>query len=160
MRPGVTYTPTKLQQTTDYYRVVRSGGCSVATNEVTITVEDPPPAPIARGASRCGPGTVTLSFDLPGGQFGLRNFQWYEADGTPIPGETSRFYTTPSLTTTTTYLATLENALGCQSAPISITAGISTPPEAAVIGADFLQYCFEGTRPTVSVLSAPTGLTY
>lgn len=88
--------------------------------------------------TNCGSGSVSLSAT---GTTGTTSYKWYttETGGTAIPGATSSTYTTPSLSTTTTYYVTALNGT-CESvvrtpvtANIVPTPTISITPENPVI---------------------------
>lgn len=63
-----------------------------------------PSGPTGTGASRCGPGTLTLSAT------GTGTVRWYAAPTGGSPLATGTSFTTPSLASTTTYYAELETA--------------------------------------------------
>ena len=85
--------------TTTYFVNNNSGGIfSPSCASITITVNPSPPAPTATGNTvLCGPGTTTLTAS------GGNSYVWYSnANGTGQLG-TSPTYTTPVISTTTTY---------------------------------------------------------
>lgn len=105
------------------YSVLISNACgSVVSNNIILTINSSPIAPIANNAASCNPASVTLN--ASGGTNG--NYRWYTTPsaGSPIPGETNSSFTTPSLNTSTNYYVSLVSA-GCESArtPISVTIG-------------------------------------
>jgi len=83
-----------------------------------------PSAPTAIGASGCSPTSLTLS--ASGGMDG--QYRWYTTPtgGTPIAGEVNSSYTTPSITTVTTYYVSL--ALACESTRIPVIADVNNSP--------------------------------
>ncbi|MEZ4971679.1 MAG: FG-GAP-like repeat-containing protein [Cyclobacteriaceae bacterium] len=104
------------------YSVLVSNACgSVVSNNVTLTVNSSPTAPIANNAASCNPASITLN--ASGGTNG--NYRWYTAasGGSPITGETNSSFTTPTLSTTTTYYVSLASG-GCESVRTSITVTI------------------------------------
>ncbi|CAH0998060.1 hypothetical protein EMA8858_04195 [Emticicia aquatica] len=84
-------------------------------------------APTGIPASRCGTGTVTLSASGCSGVY-----KWYTAStgGTALSQTVS--YTTPSITTTTTYYVEC-NAVGCTSTRTAVIATINTIPSAPTV---------------------------
>jgi hypothetical protein len=113
---------------TTYYRAnVTSTFCAPSTsNTVTITVNAQPTFTSTTGASRCGTGTVTLQATTAAG-----TINWYATltGGSSLGTGTS--YTTPSISTTTTYYADVTNN-GCTSNPrTAVVATINTLPQAA-----------------------------
>ncbi len=97
---------------TTYTVSVRDGGC-LRTATVLITAAPPAP-PAAAARVRCGPGTVTLT---AGGAPAGGTYQWFEAPtgGVPLAGATGASFTTPSLSTTTTYYVATVAPGGCVS---------------------------------------------
>jgi protocatechuate 3,4-dioxygenase beta subunit len=99
-------------------------GC-ISTSEVTVFVNtSAPAAPMAFGASLCGPGSVTLSASIASGT----TVSWYDAAGTTYLGAGST-YVTPSLSSTTNYTAWAQDIVnGCWSSPTLVTATIFAIP--------------------------------
>ena len=113
---------------TTYYRAnVTSTFCAPSTsNTVTITVNAQPTFTSTTGASRCGTGTVTLQATTAAG-----TINWYATltGGSSLGTGTS--YTTPSISTTTTYYADVTNN-GCTSSPrTAVVATVNPFPLAA-----------------------------
>lgn len=99
------------------------GVCESARTPVTATVNTGDTAPVATGASRCGPGALTLS--ATGAADGL--YRWYTAEtGGLISGQTDATYTTPSLDVTTTFYVNIVLA-DCESPRVAAIATISAP---------------------------------
>ncbi|GGD70851.1 hypothetical protein GCM10011514_38700 [Emticicia aquatilis] len=109
--------------------VTGTGGCT-ATATASVVVNTIPTTPTSAGASRCGPGTVTLSASGCAGG----TISWYGAltGGTALT--TGVTYTSPSISTTTTYY--LECSLnGCISTTRnSAVATVNTIPTASATG--------------------------
>jgi gliding motility-associated-like protein len=73
--------------------------CNASTATATVTVNPSPAAPTANNVTLCGPGTATLT--ATGGQ--NNSYVWYSnANGTGQLS-TNASYTTPTISTTTTY---------------------------------------------------------
>ena len=92
-------------------------GCPGTPNTYTITINPTPPPPTALGASVCTNNSATLTATAPGGIYA-----WYDA---PVAGTlliTNASYTTPLLTTTTTYYVQT-TMLGCTGpfTPVTVT---------------------------------------
>lgn len=125
---GATYTTPSLSSTTNYYVAINNGTCESNRSLVTATINAAPNAPTTTGASRCGTGTVTLN--ASGGVAG--QYRWYTAatGGIPITGQTNSSFTTPSISSTTTYYVAINNG-NCESTRTTVTATINpipTPP--------------------------------
>ncbi|MEZ4972377.1 MAG: gliding motility-associated C-terminal domain-containing protein [Cyclobacteriaceae bacterium] len=88
-----------------------------------------PSAPTTTGASGCSPATVTLS--ASGGVDG--QYRWYTSatGGTAIAGETNSTYTTPPLTSTSTYY--VSRMIACESTRTPVTATVDPAPAKPVI---------------------------
>lgn len=114
-----------LPQTTQFRAVVKSGACSEQTSSVATVTVLPGDIPIGTSASRCDTGTLTLT--ATGCTSGTVN--WYTAisGGSIIATGTS--FTTPSLSTTTTYYVNC-SVSSCPAGRVPITAAIisSTAP--------------------------------
>ncbi len=132
---ATSYTTPSLSTTTTYYissynstTLCESSAARVA---IIATVNPIPAAPTGSGASRCGPGTLTLTATTGANGNAVR---WYAAltGGSPLVTATS--YTTPSLSATTTYYISSYNSTTlCEStaARVAITATINSLPPAA-----------------------------
>jgi gliding motility-associated-like protein len=126
-----TYTTPALNSTTTYYVSIDNGTCESTRTPVTATINAIPSAPSSPvNGSSCGPGIMTVS--VSGGTNG--QYRWYTAStgGTAIAGEFNSLYTTPSLSTNTTYYAAL-NINGCESATrTAVDATINITPSAPI----------------------------
>jgi hypothetical protein len=111
----------------------------------------PPNAPVATGASRCGPGTLTLSAT---GASGLQEYRWYADPTTSSITATGSSFTTPSLSANKSYyVAVYDPGTTCESDRAIVVAGVSviSKPSLNVIGS--LSFC-EGNS---IFLNAPNG---
>jgi hypothetical protein len=125
---GGSFTTPSLSSTTTYYVSCTIGGCESARTPVTATINPIPSAPVAGPpASNCGPGSLTLS--VTGCTGGTIN--WYAAATGGASLGTGASYTTPSLSTSTTYYASC-TLNGCTSARTAVTANISNVPDAPI----------------------------
>ncbi|RFS17822.1 M36 family metallopeptidase [Emticicia sp. C21] len=120
---GTTYTTPSISSSTTYYVSCIISGCTSTRATVTATVNPTPGLPTPTGASRCGPGTVTLTASGCAG--GSVNWYTVSTGGTSVG--TGGTYTTPSISTTTTYYVSC-TVNGCTSA--------SRAPVQAVINAN------------------------
>lgn len=122
-----TYTTPSISVTTTYYVTIHNGSCETSPRTaVTATVGAGGPGPAVVGATRCGPGAVTLS--ASGGTDG--QYRWYDVatGGTSLAGETNATFTTPSITSTQTWYVSIDT--GCESERIAVTATVATVPGA------------------------------
>jgi hypothetical protein len=124
---GTNYTTPVLSNTTTYYVGCTVNGCISVRTSVTATITPVPGNPSSPGGGRCGAGTVTLM--ATGCANGTIN--WYTAisGGSAIATGTS--YTTPSLSTTTTYYinCTVNSCVSIGRVPVTatISAGLAAP---------------------------------
>jgi len=118
-----TYATPVLSITTTYHVSIDNGTCESTRTAVIGIVNTLPNPPTATGNSLCGPVSFTLT--ASGGTAG--QFRWYTAatGGTAIAGETSSSYTTPTITSTTIYYASINDGI-CESSRAPVTATILT----------------------------------
>ncbi|HOX81518.1 MAG TPA: FG-GAP-like repeat-containing protein [Chryseolinea sp.] len=92
------------------------------SNTVTLTVNVVPAAPTGNGNSNCIPAAITLT--ASGGSNG--QYRWYDVatGGTAISGQVNSSYTTPVITTTTTYHVAINNGF-CESSRTPVIATIA-----------------------------------
>jgi len=116
------YVTPSLSATTSYFVSINNGTCESNRTSVIATINPVPTAPITTGASGCSPSTIILN--ASGGTSG--QYRWYTVatGGTALTGQTNSSYTTPSLTTTTTYYVSINNGT-CESARILVIATIT-----------------------------------
>ncbi|GAB3524740.1 hypothetical protein GCM10027442_53120 [Emticicia fontis] len=120
---GSSYTTPNINDTTIYYVGCTNGNCTSSRAQVTATVTPAPVTPSVVSASRCGTGTVTLSASgCIGG-----TIKWYENTTTTTVLTTGTSYTTPTISSNTTYYVgcTIED---CESSRVSATAFIAIIP--------------------------------
>ncbi|MBK9413325.1 MAG: CotH kinase family protein [Bacteroidetes bacterium] len=119
---GSTFTTPVISTTTTYYAEAGSG-CNSPRVPVQATITSAPVAPVAANVSRCGPGTVTLN------AVGTQTINWYSAPtgGTLLASSAS--YTTPSISSTTTYYVE-QGAGSCQSSRVAVQAIVNSIPSA------------------------------
>ncbi|MFN3405251.1 MAG: DNRLRE domain-containing protein, partial [Cytophagaceae bacterium] len=113
------YSPAALSMTTCYRRIIADACSNTATsNSIQINVSNPA-TPTGTGASRCGAGILTLSAS---GSTGIYN--WYDAatGGTLLSSDAN--YTTPSISSTTTYYVAAVNG-SCESPRTPVVATIT-----------------------------------
>ena len=132
---GASFTSgTLTTDTTFYVEASNAGGCASSTRTpVHVTVNAPVPPPVvvnAANASACANSATTLSIDNP--QSGV-TYNWYDAaTGGTLVGTGANF-TTPALTTSTTYYAEASNGTGCTSARTPVTVAVTPAPAAPTV---------------------------
>jgi|GEM_PF-1172360 len=121
---GTSYTTTSISTTTSYFVEVSNAGCTATPRvEVIATVNTTPTITGTTPASRCGTGTLSLGATASAG-----TINWYSAltGGTLLGSGTT--FTTPSISSTTTYYVSSTNG-GCTSSPrIAVVATVTPIP--------------------------------
>jgi hypothetical protein len=147
---GASYTTPSISSTTTYYVDATNAGCtSSPRTAVVATVNSMPTITGTTPASRCGTGTLTLGAAASAG-----TISWYDAltAGTLLGTGTS--YTTPSISSTTTYYVEVTNA-GCTSSPrTAVVATVNPTP--TITGTTPASRCGTGTLTLEATASAGT----
>jgi gliding motility-associated-like protein len=115
-------TTVPLGATNGTITVTISGNTAISATSFCI-IPAVPTSPV--NGNSCGAGAVTVS--VSGGTNG--QYRWYTlpTGGTAIPGETNSSYTTPSISVTTIYYASINNGT-CEGARTAVTATINAIP--------------------------------
>jgi hypothetical protein len=122
------------------------------TSSTSITINSLPNNPSGTGGSTCGTGTVLISATPGAGE----TIDWYGAaiNGTILPNGTgTTSFTTPSISTTTTYFAQARNTTtGCVSAARTgvIATVFPAAPSTTVNGTTNIT-CFGGADGTITI---------
>lgn len=133
---GTSFSP-NVNATTTYYVETTLNGCTSPRTAVVVTVNTTPIITSTTPASRCDAGTVTLQATASSG-----TLNWYDAPTGGILLGTGTSYTTPSISSTTTYY--VEATLGtCNSTRTPITATINVTP--SITSTSPSQVCDSGT---------------
>ena len=105
--------------------VTNAAGCTSTISSQNVAVA--PAAPTATGGSNCGTGTVLLT--AAGGSPTGGTYNWYAASsgGTSLQSSTSTTYTTPSISSTTTYYVSYTSG-GVESTRTAVVATIKAVP--------------------------------
>ncbi|SFC05429.1 PKD domain-containing protein [Flexibacter flexilis DSM 6793] len=113
-----------------------------------------PPAPTGINNTVCGSGTVVLTVASA-----ATEYRWYTAGGTLIAGATGATYTTPLLTTTTSYLVSAVVG-GCESSDRTmVTAFVSPIPAVPTALTGSTNVCV-GSSQTYTVTTPTLGASY
>jgi len=121
---NATFVTPVISITTNYYVAINSGVCESSRSMVAATISTIPSPPLTSSVDVCGSNSVTLG--ASGGSSG--QYRWYTVatGGTALPGETNNTFTTPILSTSTTYYVSINN--GCESTRTAVTATINSSP--------------------------------
>ncbi len=122
---GATYNTPNLNSSVTYFVETRFANCPSVRSAAVATIVPIPAAPSANDVSKCGPGIFTLTASSP------EQIYWYSAPTGGTLLTTGSTYTTPSISTNTTYYVEAGNT--CRSARIAVRALIATPPNAPAL---------------------------
>ncbi|MCF8227212.1 MAG: hypothetical protein K9J30_15145, partial [Bacteroidales bacterium] len=135
--------------------------CTKKSFSATLTVlsATPPTAPTTTGATGCSGSALTLS---AGGAGIGEDYKWYDASaGGATLQTTGASYTTPTLTTTTTYYASVYNTTsGCESGRTAATATINTTPSTSLAVSDASICNPAAGDVTITITGAENGVSY
>jgi hypothetical protein len=149
---GASFTTPSLSATTTYSVFCQVNGCWSAAATATATINQTPAAPTGNDVARCGAGTVTLTATGCAGG----TIYWYDQAGATYLGTGSSF-TTPSLSTTTTYSVWCQTN-GCWSQADYATATINTAPVGGTVSPANQTICAgAGVVPTTHTLAGHSG---
>ena len=120
---GTSFTTPSIAITTTYYaQAVSSAGCNSAVRTAVVATVNPIPTITGTTpATRCGPGTVTLSATASSGA----TINWYAAATGGTSLSTGASFTSPSLTATTTYYVEATSSAGCKSTRTAVVATVN-----------------------------------
>ena len=158
---GTTYITGPITNTTNFYvSAVNGSGCT--SNNMAIAQVTVAPAPAAPALTNTGTVTtctgsqVTLSIANPQAGY-TYNFYTAATGGASVATGTS--FTTPVLTSNTTYYVDATNSGGCVSASrTAVTITISTPPAAPTAGGTGTAIC-TGNGTTITATSSDPSAT-
>lgn len=121
---GLTFTTPALSLTTKYYAETNNG-CSSIRTQVQAVINSIPASPSASAVTRCGSGIVNLTASSPD------QINWYIVASGGSSVASGANFTTPSISTTTTYYVEASNI--CISNRIAVDAIITTPPASPIV---------------------------
>lgn len=128
---GNSYTTGALVSNTTYYVQTTNGGCTSSRTAVTVTVNPIPAAPTASGTTICAGQTASLSATGATGS----SFEWFAVASGGTALSTASTFTTPALTTNTTYYVQALNG-GCTGPRTAVTVTVNpTPANPTIAGA-------------------------
>lgn len=142
---GTSFTTPTLTTNAIYYVASENANCVSTRLAVNATVNSIPSSPVGSGNSRCGSGTVSLSAT------GTNTIKWYTAATGGASLGSGNTFTTPSISTTTTFYAASESST-CASSRVSVTATVIPAPANPVVTSN--SRCGNGT-----VILSATGTT-
>ncbi|MCC9063152.1 Ig-like domain-containing protein [Flavobacterium sp. F-30] len=166
---GSSFTTPSLSTTTDYYVDATDNGCTtVARTLIKATVNTLPTINSTTEGSRCGEGAVTLKATASAGA----TINWYANPTGGASLGSGGTFTTPSLSSTTTYYVGATTAEGCTTASriavaavintastITFTSGTQNPTVCTGITIPTAVYTFGGSAINATASNLPTGVT-
>ncbi|MBI5540376.1 MAG: gliding motility-associated C-terminal domain-containing protein [Bacteroidia bacterium] len=121
---GSSYTTPVLFSNISYYVESTILGCTGPRTQVDVTVNPIPDAPTASGTTICSGETANITATAPGG-----TYNWYLTPTGGISLFTGASFTTPALTTNTTYYVEA-TVLGCSSSSrTAVTVNVTPLPD-------------------------------
>jgi hypothetical protein len=149
---GNSYSPT-ISTTTTYYVEATSGGCTtLSRTAVTGTVKPIPTVASVTPGSTCGTGTVVLGATASAG-----TLSWFAASTGGTSLGTGNSFTTPSISSNTTYYVEATNN-GCTSARSAVLASVVASPSISSVSAG--TYCGPGSMTLSVTPSAGASITW
>jgi gliding motility-associated-like protein len=147
---GSSFTTPSLNATTTYYASPFDEDCSTGIRTpITATINAIPTVTVAAPASVCGQGTATLTATPSAG-----TVNWYSAATGGTPLGTGTTFTTPNITTTTTFYAEAVNNT-CPSDPRTPVT-VTVAPVPSVTSTTPGSVCGQGTATLEATSSAGT----
>ncbi|MEO7529882.1 MAG: hypothetical protein ABIS69_00680, partial [Sediminibacterium sp.] len=142
---NASYTTPAISATATYYVQTTIASCSSTRTAVIANVNPVPSAPTAAAAAICTGTSTTLTATAPGG-----TYQWYDAASGGNLLVTNAGYTTPNLSTGTTYYVQT-TVSGCTGNRTAVTVTVNAKPAAPAVSP--VAIC-SGNSATVQVTSA------
>lgn len=121
--PDTAYTTPALTSSATYYVQRTQGGCTSARTAVTVTVEPAVPAPTVSNTTICSGNTATLTANSSDDIYA-----WYDAPSGGNLLSNAQIYTTPVLSSTTTYYVQTTSSTGCNSPMTPVTVTVNPTP--------------------------------
>ena len=112
---------TSLSAGTYHIYAYNGSSCNTTLYSIVVGTYSNPSAPSVTNGSNCGTGTVALSATGT-------TLKWYSDAGLSTQVQTGTSYTTPSLSSTTSYYVTQTDGNSCVSPGSTVTATINTVP--------------------------------
>lgn len=153
---AATYTTPALTATKKYYLRAYTDCAAAQSRIVTVTVNgDCPTLSIASGSPQDQSISAGHAATLTVAAAGATSYQWYEANGTKIVGQTGATYTTPTLQSTSSYYVEAYNSCNVErsrTATVTVVGGCS--PVSIASGSPQDQAIASGRAATLTVSAA------
>lgn len=137
------------------YRIQVTNSCGSDELTFSLTLNETPDAPTTSGSAGCLNESVTLT--ASGGS--NRNYRWYEvaSGGAAISGQINETFTTPALTSPTSYFVSTTNGI-CESTRTEVVASIIS--SVSITTQPVTQTVDEGQDVTFSVTATGDNILY
>lgn len=158
---GAVFTTPALNTTTTYYAEASrtADGCAqTVRTPVKVTVSPIPSAPTVAtpNVTVCSGSPATFSVTPVSGV----TYEWFSSATGGTALATGNSFTSPALTSTTSYYVEAENAGSCGSSTrTQVTANVTTTPNAPAVGQTSVQTC-SGSSATLTASSTQPGVTF
>ncbi len=149
---GSSFTTPALTSNTTYYAESNDGACASSTRTaLTVTVNPTPVAPTVTPSSAtiCSGKTATFTSSVSGG-----SINWYTAPSGGSAVHAGNSFTTPALTSTTTYYAEAQLASCASITRTAVTVTVNPTPVAPIVAPAADTIC-SGQTTTLTVTSPP-----
>jgi gliding motility-associated-like protein len=149
---AINYTPSTINVTSYFRRIVSSGTCStpILSNVITIQITSPPAAPVVAQVTVCPNTTATLSVSSPVNSL---KYNWYDSPTKTNLLFTGTSYTTDTIRAATTFYVDAESSACSSLSLTAVTVTINPVPNPPAVANSQLTTC-SGTTVTLSI-SAP-----
>lgn len=119
---GTTFTTPTLTANTTYYVEASANGCTSASRTSVLAAINPGPTVTTTPGNHCGPGTVSLGATTTAG-----TISWYDTPSAGTALGTGTSFTTPTLTSNTTYYVEVVSG-NCTTTRVPVIATIDAQP--------------------------------
>ncbi|WP_316801046.1 putative Ig domain-containing protein [Pedobacter frigidisoli] len=164
---GPIFTTPNLTTTTTYYVTVKGAdkceNTAANAKAITITVN---PVAVASDIAVSGSTTIctnsTAVLTASSTTVNSPVFTWYSNAALTTPVFTGAVFTTPALSTTTTYYVTVKGTNKCENTPATarvVTITVNAAPNNPVVATNGTNIC-AGDATTLTISNAQTGVTY
>jgi gliding motility-associated-like protein len=151
---GTTFTTPPLSGAITYYAEAASSCTNTTRTAVTIDVTPAPATPVVNGSTICSGTTATLNVQSP--VAGI-SYSWYSSCASGTALATGNSFTTPPLSSATSYYVKAINS--CSSVSSCVTVAVNTLTPVSAPAASGTTIC-PGTTATLTVQSPVGGVTY
>ncbi|MEM6725661.1 MAG: hypothetical protein AAF598_16585, partial [Bacteroidota bacterium] len=151
---GNSYTTSAITGNTTFYYRAEDSNCNSRMQSVTVTALSSPNTPSASDVTICQGESATFS-----ASGGSGSYIWYTDAAGNFPQNSGASFTTPALTTTTTYYVGSDNDDGCISSLLPVTANVILDVAEPIPASSSVEVC-AGDAALLSVTSGGSNGTF